>query len=181
VEGYVVTLYLAADPEHMADEVACTPDQWIIEDVFDPMCDGVQIVRAWAEALDLGAEPACTCGGRAVEAEHLLECVVLHSERWAAPKPGRPVWPNAAKPTEPCSDGCLGWDVFEREPGVLAIEKCDACGRFESDADACWYIVNTVIAAGSKKRLPGSLVDTSPGHLLRSLGGMAKQLERGER
>lgn len=175
VRGYTVMLHLAFDPEQ-SDPAVADIDKWDIESVFDPMCEGVQLVRAEVCTVDLGVEPECDCGALATETEHRPECEVLHPDRWLS-HVARQVYPNKA--SRECGPDCLGWDVFERNSGERAIERCDSCQRFDSDADACWHVVNMVIASGGAK-LPGSLLDTSPGRLLVSLASVAKQLERGK-
>ncbi|KKN43909.1 hypothetical protein LCGC14_0698580 [marine sediment metagenome] len=40
---------------------------------------------------------------------------------------------------ERCCDDCLGWFESMDGQGVIQIERCDKCARFEDDSGACEF------------------------------------------
>lgn len=40
---------------------------------------------------------------------------------------------------DPCDPECVGWFTSSTGGGICELQRCDACGRFESDDEAAFY------------------------------------------
>jgi hypothetical protein len=58
-------------------------------------------------------------------------------------KPSRTAKRRGGRGWRPCSPGCVGWAMFDcesSEHGRFRVQRCDECGRFETDEDAVEHV-----------------------------------------